>query len=192
MSLHVLTTVQRLKCSRDVVTISNMKLKNMNKQHKTNENAEPDSHSGKQKPYADLLVSLIISFIAMYAIMYAMVDRWSNVYFNLSNVYMTGLMAGSMSPIMLATMRAMFGNRKMNIALWAASVAILALFWVLLRYEAGVGDRQCMRAMIPHHGAAIQMCKESSLTDPRVIKLCQEIVASQEREIAELKALLAE
>ncbi len=49
-----------------------------------------------------------------------------------------------------------------------------------------------MRAMIPHHSAAIQMCKESSLTDPRVKKLCRDIVASQEREITEMKALLAE
>lgn len=164
----------------------------MNEQHKADENAMPDSHSGKHKSYTELLVSLGISFIVMYAIMYAMVDRLGNVYFNLSNVYMTGLMAGSMLPIMLATMRGMFMNRKMNIALWAASVAVLALFWVLLRYEAGVGDRQFMRAMIPHHGAAIQMCKESSLIDPRVIKICEEIVASQEREIAQLKALLAE
>ena len=46
--------------------------------------------------------------------------------------------------------------------------------------------------MIPHHSAAIQMCNESSLTDPRVKKLCEQIVASQEREIAEMKALLAE
>ncbi len=164
----------------------------MNEQHNADGNATHDSNSGEHKPYLGLLISLVISFIVMYFIMYAMADRWINVYLNLSNVYMTGLMAGSMLPIMLATMPGMFKNKKINVALWAASVAVLALFWVLLRYEAGVGDRQFMRAMIPHHAAAIQMCKESSLTDPRVIKLCGEIVASQEREIAELKALLAE
>lgn len=164
----------------------------MNEQHSTAGNATHDSHSGEHKPYIGLMISLVISFIVMYFIMYAMADRWINVYLNLSNVYMTGLMAGSMLPIMLATMPGMFKNRKVNIALWAASVVILASFWVLLRYEAGVGDRQFMRAMIPHHAAAIQMCKESAITDPRVIKLCEEIVASQEREIAELKALLAE
>ena len=128
----------------------------------------------------------------MYAIMYSMADRWSHVYFNLSNAYMTGLMAGSMPPIMPATMSGMFKNRNLNVALWAASAAVLALFWVLLRYEAGVGDRQFMRAMIPHHSAAIQMCKESSLSDPRVRRLCEQIITSQEREIAEMKALLAE
>ncbi len=164
----------------------------MNEQHKADERAKHDSHPGEHNPYAALLVSLGVSFIVMYAIMYSMADRWSNVYFNLSNVYMTGLMAGSMLPIMLATMRGMFKNRKMNAALWATSVAMLALFWVLLRNEAGVGDRQFLRAMIPHHAAAIQMCNESSLTGPRVKELCEGIVASQEREIAEMKALLAE
>lgn len=144
------------------------------------------------KPYAGLLISLAVSFVVMYAVMYAMVDRAGNVYANLSNVYMTGLMAGSMLPIMLATMSSMFTNRKMNAIMWGASVAGLALFWLLLRTEAGVGDRQFMRAMIPHHSAAIQMCRESAITDPRVAALCTEIVSSQEREIAQMKALLAE
>lgn len=69
---------------------------------------------------------------------------------------------------------------------------MLAGFWVLLQSEAGVGGRHLLRAMIPHHAAAIQSCNESSLTDSCVRKLCEEIVASQERVIAEMKALLAE
>lgn len=139
-----------------------------------------------------MLGSVGISFVVMYAIMYSMVDRWSHVYLNLSNVYMTGLMASSMLPVMLVTMPSMFRNKRKNVALWAATVAVLAFFWVLLQNEAGVGDRQFMCAMIPHHSAAIQMCNESSLTDPRVKKLCKEIIVSQEREITEMKALLAE
>jgi uncharacterized protein (DUF305 family) len=60
------------------------------------------------------------------------------------------------------------------------------------KHKPYVSDRQFLRAMIPHHSAAIQMCNESSLTEPRVLKLCEGIVASQQREIAEMKALLAE
>ena len=159
---------------------------------KRTEHAKPNSHSQKHEPYVGLLVSLGVSFIVMFFIMYAMADRWSQVYFNLSNVYMTGLMAGSMLPIMLVTMPGMFQDKKWNAALWIASVAVLAVFWLFLRTEAGVGDRQFLRAMIPHHSAAIQMARESSLTDPRVRKLGEEIIASQEREIAQMKALLAE
>ena len=46
--------------------------------------------------------------------------------------------------------------------------------------------------MIPHHSAAIQMARESTITDPRVKKLVDEIIESQEREIAEMKAMLAD
>ena len=150
------------------------------------------SDTDAAKAYVMLLVSVAASYAAMYLIMYSMADRWANVYFNLSNVYMTGLMAGSMIPIMLVTMSGMFRNRKVNVALWAGSVGALALCWFLLRAEAGVGDRQFMRAMIPHHAAAIQMAKESSISDPRVKRLVEEIISSQEREIAEMKAMLEE
>lgn len=146
----------------------------------------------KHNPYLGLLVSLLLSFAVMYLVMYSMADRWRNVYFNLSNVYMTGLMAGTMLPVMLLTMRGMFINKRMNAALWAASVIVLAGCWFLLRAEAGVGDRQFLRAMIPHHSAAIQMSRESPITDPRIKKLTEGIIASQEREIAEMKALLEE
>lgn len=149
-------------------------------------------HDGMSNPYAPLLMSIGVSFAVMFALMYSMADRPGNVFFNLSNVYMTGLMAGSMLPVMLVTMPGMFMNRQTNLILWAASAAALLLFWLLLRNEAGVGDRQFMRAMIPHHSAAIQMCEESSLSDSRVKKLCDDIIASQRQEIATMKALLDE
>lgn len=150
------------------------------------------AHMHGKNPYLMLLVSLAASFAVMFLLMYAMADRWANVYFNLSNVYMTGLMAGSMLPIMLLTMPGIFKNKKANAALWAGAAVVLAGCWFLLRAEAGVGDRQFMRAMIPHHSAAIQMAKESSITDARVKKLTEDIISSQEREIAEMKALLDE
>ena len=148
------------------------------------------SHRGN--PYLLFLVSLIVSYMVMYFLMYSMADRWAHVYLNLSNAYMAGLMAGSMVPIMLLTMPGMFKNKRINLILWGASVLVLGGCWFLLRAEAGVGDRQFLRAMIPHHSAAIQMCRESDISDPRVKKLCEEIVTSQEREIAQMKALLAE
>lgn len=147
---------------------------------------------GEHRPYLSLLISVGVSYVVMFAVMYSMAYRREHVYFNLSNVWMTGLMAGSMLPVMLATMARMFPNKKLNTIIWVSAALVLGLFWGMLRTEAGVGDRQFMRAMIPHHSAAIQMCKESSLTDPRVKKICEEIVTSQEKEIAQMKALLAE
>ena len=152
-------------------------------------NTEHGTHASI-RPYVGLLISLLLSYAVMYMFMYAMVDRWEHVYFNLSNVYMTGLMAGSMVPIMFLTMSPMFENKELNMAFWLGAAALLALCWFALRAEAGVGDRQFMRAMISHHGAAIQMASQSSLTDPRVKKIAEEIVSSQEREIAEMKMIL--
>jgi hypothetical protein len=160
-------------------------------QHAAVEHSSSTSDNA-HRPYRALMVSIVVSFAVMFVIMYAMAYSSSHVYLNLSNVYMTGLMAGSMLPVMLATMPAMFTNKKRNVLLLGSAAVLLVGFWALLRTEAGVHDRQFMRAMIPHHSAAIQMCKESSLTDPRVIKLCDEIVSSQEREIAQMKAMLDE
>jgi uncharacterized protein (DUF305 family) len=46
--------------------------------------------------------------------------------------------------------------------------------------------------MIPHHAGAILMCNDANITDPEIKKLCEEIIASQEKEIAQMKAKLKE
>ena len=42
--------------------------------------------------YLRLLTMSVLSFISMYVLMYAMVDRFGNVYPNLNQFYMAGLM----------------------------------------------------------------------------------------------------
>jgi uncharacterized protein (DUF305 family) len=44
--------------------------------------------------------------------------------------------------------------------------------------------------MIPHHAGAILMCNEASANNAEIRQLCVNIVAGQQREIAEMKALL--
>jgi uncharacterized protein (DUF305 family) len=139
-----------------------------------------------------LLASLAGSFVAMYFAMYAMADRLEHVYLNLSNVWMTGFMTAAMSVPMLLAMGTMLPTARAKAITWAGIAVLGAASWFLLRAEAGVGDRQFLRAMIPHHSAAIQMARESTITDPRVKKLVDEIIESQEREIAEMKAMLAD
>ena len=46
--------------------------------------------------------------------------------------------------------------------------------------------------MIPHHAGAILMCDQADITDPEIKKLCEEIVRSQQKEIAEMKTKLNE
>jgi small-conductance mechanosensitive channel len=143
-----------------------------------------------QAHYSRLVFMIGVSFIAMYVLMYAMVNAFDNVYMNINQVYMAGLMAAPMGLIELVLMRAMYTNRKLNAAIILSSVIALAVFWVLLRQQAAVDDRQFLRSMIPHHAGAILMCEEASIQDPEITALCKAIVSSQQREIDQMKAML--
>ena len=46
--------------------------------------------------------------------------------------------------------------------------------------------------MVPHHAGAILMCEEALIRDPEIEKLCVAIVSSQQSEIDQMKAKLAE
>lgn len=145
---------------------------------------------GKQNHYARLLVMTVISFIAMYVLMYAMVDRFANVYPSFNQFYMAGLMAASMVAIELLVMGGMYPNKKRNLLLIAASLGALALFWILIRQQTAIGDRQFVKSMIPHHSGAILMCRQATLTDPELKRLCEGIVSGQQQEIDQMNAIL--
>ena len=49
-----------------------------------------------------------------------------------------------------------------------------------------------MKAMIPHHSIAILTSKRAHISDPRVRKLADGIIETQQREIAEMEALIAD
>jgi uncharacterized protein (DUF305 family) len=55
-----------------------------------------------------------------------------------------------------------------------------------------VDDVAWMKAMIPHHSIAILTSTRARITDPRVKELADGIITAQEREIAEMKSLIAE
>jgi uncharacterized protein (DUF305 family) len=140
--------------------------------------------------YGRLLGMTAISFVVMYGLMYAMVDALPNVLNNLNQVYMAGLMASAMALIELAVMRPMYPDKKQNFLIGSVGMLALIGFWLAIRYQAGIGDKQFLRSMIPHHASAILMCNEASIEDPELKKLCEGIVSSQSSEIAQMKALL--
>lgn len=71
--------------------------------------------------YRNLLVMAALSFLAMYALMYAMVDTLANVYANINQAYMAGLMTAPMVIIELLVMRSMYENKRANAVILAAS-----------------------------------------------------------------------
>ena len=141
--------------------------------------------------YRSLAIELILDFIIMYLVMYTMIASLDHFYFNLNNVYMTLMMVSPMAILMLVFMRSMDPSKRTNLMIGGAAALVFAVSFYGMRTQAAVGDTEFLRSMIPHHSGAILMCREASLTDPEVLALCDEIVRSQEREIAEMKAILA-
>ena len=144
------------------------------------------------KMYMKFALMILLSFIAMYILMYAMVDNFSNVFPNVNQFYMAGLMTMPMVILELIIMGGMYMKKKLNIAIMIIGCILGIGFYLGIREQAGVGDRQFLRSMIPHHAAAILMVEKASLTDPEIKKLAQGIISAQEKEIAQMKAKLKE
>ena len=142
--------------------------------------------------YRRLLVMTVLSFLSMYALMYAMVDAPDRVYRNMNQVYMAALMTAPMVALELVLMAGMYRNRRANAILLASAAVVGALCFSFIRQQTGIADRQFLRSMIPHHSGAILMCEEASIEDQAIAELCQRIIASQDAEIREMKALLDE
>ena len=149
------------------------------------------SHMGKSH-YRRLMLMTAMSFIAMYILMYAMVNVIGNAHPNLNQLYMAGLMAASMVVIEITVMSGMYREKKLNAIVGGMGVAALIAFFLLIRTQTAISDRQFLRSMIPHHASAILMCQRASIHVADIQRLCQDIVSSQQREIDLMKALLRE
>ena len=143
------------------------------------------------KHYIYLAIMTALMFIAMYILMYAMVDRFENVFSNINQFYMAGLMTAPMVVIELAIMRAMYENRMANIVIIVVSVIALVGFWVGIRQQIAVTDEQFLKSMIPHHAGALLMCGKAPIQDSEIQSLCREIIRGQQSEIEQMKAILS-
>jgi DUF305 family protein family protein len=146
----------------------------------------------KENHYRQLIAMAALSFMAMYILMYAMVNTIDDVYMNVNQVYMAGLMTAPMMVIELLVMRGMYHIRKLNALIIAASVIGGVLMFVFIRQQTAVRDGQFLRSMIPHHSGAILMCEGASLQDPDNRELCKAIISSQQREVDQMVAKLRE
>ena len=142
--------------------------------------------------YRKLLLMTVLSFIAMYGLMYAMVDTFDNVFPNINQFYMAGLMTTPMVIIELLVMGAMYMNKKLNIILITISSVVLLSFFLFIRQQTGVSDKQFLKSMIPHHASAILMAGQASIQDPEIKELTKKIISSQQAEIDQMKVKLTQ
>ncbi|OSZ77128.1 DUF305 domain-containing protein [Chitinophagaceae bacterium IBVUCB2] len=153
---------------------------------------QPHQQASGNKHYKKLLLMTVLSFIAMYLLMYSMVDIFSNVTPNVNQFYMAGLMTMPMVIIELALMGGMYVKKKLNTVIFAASLIALVGFFLCIRYQVAVGDKQFLKGMIPHHAAALLMAKKANIKDPEIKKLTEQIILSQQAEIEQMKAKIKE
>ena len=140
--------------------------------------------------YGKFAIMLGTSFIIMYAVMFLNADVFDHVMLSHTRTYMTILMVAPMAFTMLLFMWGMYTNRKMNFIILGLSVIIFIIALVGLRLQTFIGDEQWMKAMIPHHSSAIMVSQKAHLKDPEAIKLAEEIIEAQEREIAKMKKMI--
>lgn len=140
--------------------------------------------------YQKFLLMLSISFVVMYAVMFLNVDRFDHIYLSITRVYMALLMVSAMAVLMLALMSKMYPNKKLNRIIHGSAVVVFVLSLLFLRTQVGVGDRQYMKAMIPHHSSAILTSKNASIEDPEVKDFSKQIIETQKTEITQMEEAL--
>ena len=148
--------------------------------------------SMQSNQYKKLMVMMVLSFISMYVLMYAMVNAFENVIPNINQFYMAGLMTLPMIIIELILMGSMYTNKKINTIIIISSSILLIAFFLFIRQQTAVSDKQFLKSMIPHHASAILMCEKTNIQDPELKSLCQSIISGQQEEINQMKAKLKE
>jgi len=144
----------------------------------------------KSYNYRKLAVTLAISYVIMYAVMFLNADETSHIYLSITRCYMALLMVSPMAILMIAMMPQMYSSKETNRIIVILSLAVFISTVILLRTQAFIGDKEYMKAMIPHHSSAILTSKHAHIEDANVRKLADSIIVSQEREILRMKFLL--
>jgi peptidoglycan/LPS O-acetylase OafA/YrhL len=144
----------------------------------------------KKSNYSKLYIMLALSFVLMYVIMFLNVDDPSHIYINMTRFYMTLLMVCAMAVLMVAMMPVMYANKKKNTIIITSSAVVFILAFAGVHKQAGIGDTQYMKGMIPHHSIAIMTSQNAHIKDARVRKLADGIIKTQKKEIAEMKEMI--
>ena len=142
--------------------------------------------------YRRFAAMLLTSTAIMFGLMYSLVYEWDHVHFSDTRFFMALYMGAMMSAVMLAFMLGMYRSARTNVVIFIASALVFVGGLALARSQRTVGDVAYMKAMIPHHSIAILTSSRARISDPRVRKLADGIIAAQQREIAEMEALIRE
>jgi hypothetical protein len=130
-----------------------------------------------------LFLGMII--LQVFAMPFLMADSPDHVYFSVTQ----GWLGAAMGAAMVA-----LGGVLHPMPWWAWLLCGLICAGAIVgyRFQIGVTDREYLHDMIPHHSMAILTSRPRlATTNPIIARLAEQITAVQKREIAEMKAILA-
>lgn len=130
------------------------------------------------------------STAVMFLLMYHLVYEADHAMFSLTRLLGALVMGAVMAMVMLAFMWKMYAGTGTKIAVLVVAGAAAFALLAVNRGQLLVDDTAFMKAMIPHHSIAINNARKARISDPRVRALADQIISSQVREIAEMKALI--
>ncbi len=142
--------------------------------------------------YKRFALMIATSTVVMFGLMYLNTYLVTHVFWSETRAYMAVVMGAAMAFVMMAFMMGMYRNRAANIAIFVGSIMVFAGALWLVRSQVTVQDRAYMRAMIPHHSIAVMTSTRAEISDPRVRTLADDIIYAQDKEIAQMRYLIAD
>ena len=154
------------------------------------ENRNAAAEKANMMSYKKFLLMMLISFIIMYTVMFLNMDKLDHYHTSATRIYMALLMVTPMGIVMMLMMGKMYPDKKWNTSIIIGSAVLNVVILTALRTQTPISDVQYMKAMIPHHSSAIMVSKNANIKDTEVKKLSEQIIKSQEEEIAQMEDIL--
>lgn len=149
-----------------------------------------DPSAQESKTYRRFALMILISVALMHLLTFSNVAEVSHVQLSQVRIYMSLMMGAMMTIVMLLFMKSMYQNKKWNRWILIGSTVVFVLMFWMIRAQTGISDVSWMRSMIPHHSSAILTSQNADIKDPEVKKLADDIIRTQQEEIAKMRQLI--
>jgi hypothetical protein len=146
----------------------------------------------KQMGWGRFAAMITTSTVVMFFLMYQLVYAFDHVTFSVNRLVASLVMGCVMTAVMLGFMWSMYRGTRLKAGVLAIAILLGVTLLYVNRSQALIGDVTFMTSMIPHHSIAINNARKAEISDPRVRALADGIIASQVREIAVMKLLIAD
>ena len=147
-------------------------------------------HEMKSMSWGRFAAMIATSTFIMFFLMYQLVYSSEHLMFSINRLVASLVMGAVMTLVMLGFMWSMYKGMAIKVGVLAGALVLGMALLLVNRSQALISDVTFMKSMIPHHSIAINNARKASISDPRVRDLADEIIASQVREIAEMKLLI--